>query len=141
MVQVELQIAGGGEPVGSHLAGPDLAGLAAFTLDSRGRVASWPLAAAKLFGLAAGAAAGRDVRDVLLADPGQRALVDQVLAEVASGRVEANRTTSSPSMSVLLVWVPAGSLLNPAGKASTGRSSRMTILVPSAIGATGRIGH
>ena len=59
MVQVELQIAGGGEPVGSHLAGPDLAGLAAFTLDSRGRVASWPLAAAELFGLAAGAA-GRD---------------------------------------------------------------------------------
>jgi serine phosphatase RsbU (regulator of sigma subunit) len=87
LVQVELQIAGGGEPVGSHLAGPDLAGLAAFTLDSRGRVASWPLAAAELFGLAAGAAAGRDVRDVLLADPGQRALVDQVLAEVASGRV------------------------------------------------------
>ena len=73
--------------MGSYLAGPDLAGLAAFTLDSRGRVASWPLAAAELFGLAAGAVAGRDVRDVLLDDPGQRELVDQALAEVASGRV------------------------------------------------------
>src|SRR5260370_9043916 len=85
-VRVELQIAGGGEPVGLHSAGPDLAGLAAFTLDSRGRVASWPLAAIELFGLTAGAAAGRDVRDVLLADPGQRELVDRALAEVAAGR-------------------------------------------------------
>src|SRR5260370_3980556 len=88
-VPVELQIAGGGEPVGLHPAGPDLAGLAAFTLDSRGRVASWPLAAIELFGLTAGAAAGRDVRDVLLADPGQRELVDRALAEVAAGRAPA----------------------------------------------------
>ncbi len=86
-VPVELQIAGEGEPVVSHPAGPDLAGLAAFTLDSGGRVASWPLAAAGLFGWAAGVMTGRDVRDVLLADQGQRELVDQALAEVAAGRV------------------------------------------------------
>src|SRR5260370_1005392 len=82
-VPVELQIAGGGEPVGLHPAGPDLAGLAAFTLDSRGRVASWPLAAIELFGLTAGAAAGRDVRDVPVGGPVARELVGPAAARLA----------------------------------------------------------
>jgi hypothetical protein len=42
---VELPIAGEDEPVTSGARGPDPAGLAAFTLDSRGRVACWPAAA------------------------------------------------------------------------------------------------
>jgi hypothetical protein len=83
---VALQVAGEGQPAASTPDGPDLAGLAAFTLDPGGRVAGWPVAAAELFGLAAGAVAGREVRDVLLADPGQRGLVDQALAEVTAGR-------------------------------------------------------
>ena len=43
-------------------------------------------AAAELFGLAAGTVTGRDLRDVLLADPGQRELAGRALAEVAAGR-------------------------------------------------------
>jgi hypothetical protein len=62
-------------------------------------VASWPLAAAELFGLAAGAVTGHDVRDVLLADPGQRELVDQALAEAASGRDENPPMTARSAMS------------------------------------------
>jgi serine phosphatase RsbU (regulator of sigma subunit) len=83
---VELQIAGEDEPVASGARGPGPAGLAAFTLDSRGRVACWPAAAAELFGLVAGTVTGRDLRDVLLAGPGQRELVGRALAEVATGR-------------------------------------------------------
>jgi serine phosphatase RsbU (regulator of sigma subunit) len=86
-VAEELQVAGEGEPVISGDRGPDLADIAAFTLDFQGRVASWPVTAARLFGLAAAAVAGRDVRDVLLADPDHRYLADQALAEVAAGRV------------------------------------------------------
>ncbi len=82
---VELQIAGEDEPVASGARGPDPAGLAAFTLDSGGRVACWPAAAAELFGLAAGAVTGRDLRDVL-AGPGERELAGRALAEVAAGR-------------------------------------------------------
>jgi serine phosphatase RsbU (regulator of sigma subunit) len=87
-VAVDLQIAGEGEPVVRGAPGPDLVGLAAFTLDSGGRVACWPEAAVKLFGLAAAAVTGLDVRDVLLAGPGQREWAGQALAEaVAAGRV------------------------------------------------------
>jgi serine phosphatase RsbU (regulator of sigma subunit) len=66
--------------------GPGLAGLAAFTLDSGGRVAAWPEAAARLFGRPAQAVTGQDVRDVLLVGPGQRELAGEALAEVAAGR-------------------------------------------------------
>jgi serine phosphatase RsbU (regulator of sigma subunit) len=108
-VQVELQIAGGGEPAVSPPGGLGLTGLAAFTLDEQGRVVSWPVAASALFGLGGDAVIGRDVRDVLLAvsasggrppqtpptdhretdhrETGHRELVDRALAEIAAGRV------------------------------------------------------
>jgi hypothetical protein len=66
---------------------PDLAGLATFTLDSRGRVTSWSVTATRLFGHPAAAVAGRDVCDVLMTGPGQRELVSLALSEVAAGRV------------------------------------------------------
>jgi serine phosphatase RsbU (regulator of sigma subunit) len=81
-----LPIAGEGESAGPGARGPGLAGFAGFTLDSRGRVACWPAAAAGLFGLTAGVVTGRDMRDVLLAGPGQRDLADRALGEVAAGR-------------------------------------------------------
>ena len=66
---------------------PDLAGLATFTLDPRGRVTSWSVTATRLFGHPTAAVAGRDVCDVLMTGPGQRELVTLALAEVADGRV------------------------------------------------------
>jgi serine phosphatase RsbU (regulator of sigma subunit) len=86
-IPVESQIAGDGKPVLPRRRGPDLAGLAAFTLDSRGRVAAWPVTAARLFGHPASAVTGQDVRDVLMTGPGQRELAGEALAEVAAGRV------------------------------------------------------
>jgi hypothetical protein len=65
--------------------GPDLAGLAAFTLDSAGRVTSWPVSAGRLFGHPAPAVTGRHVCDVLMTSPGQRELTADALAEVAAG--------------------------------------------------------
>src|ERR1035438_2141444 len=49
--------------------GPDLAGLAAFTLDSGGRVTSWPASAERLFGHPAPSVTGQDVRAVLMTGP------------------------------------------------------------------------
>lgn len=66
---------------------PDLAGLAAFMLDSRGHVTSWSVTATALFGRPAGAVVGHDVCDVLMTGPGQRQLVRHALAEVAAGRI------------------------------------------------------
>ena len=66
---------------------PDLAGLATFTLDPRGRVTSWSATAIRLFGHPTAAVAGRDVCDVLMTGPGQRELVNLALAKVAAGRV------------------------------------------------------
>jgi hypothetical protein len=66
---------------------PDLAGLAAVTLDADGRVVSWSVTATALFGHPAGDAVGRDVCDVLMTGPGQRELVAGALAEAAAGRV------------------------------------------------------
>jgi len=66
---------------------PDLAGLAAFTLDPGGRIVSWSVTATALFGHQAHAAIGHDVCDVLMTGPGQRELVGHALAEVAAGRV------------------------------------------------------
>jgi len=86
-IPVESQIAGDGRRALPRPRGPDLAGPAAFTLDSRGRVASWPLTAARLFGQAAQSVVGQDVRDVLMTAPGQRELAGEALAEVAAGRV------------------------------------------------------
>jgi len=66
---------------------PDLAGLAAFTLDPGGRIVSWSVTATALFSKQAHAAIGHDVCDVLMTGPGQRELVGHALAEVAAGRV------------------------------------------------------
>jgi serine phosphatase RsbU (regulator of sigma subunit) len=66
---------------------PDLADLATFTLDPKGRVTSWSVTAARMFGHQARGTVGRDVCDVLLTGPGQRDLVNRALAEVAAGRV------------------------------------------------------
>jgi hypothetical protein len=66
---------------------PDLADLAAFTLDPDGRVVSWSNSAAALFGTQPHTAIGRDVCEVLMTGPGQRELVGHALAEVAAGRV------------------------------------------------------
>jgi serine phosphatase RsbU (regulator of sigma subunit) len=65
---------------------PDLAGLAAFTLDAAGRVAAWSVTATRLFGHPARAVAGQHVCDVLMTGPGHRQLVAHALAEAAAGR-------------------------------------------------------
>ena len=85
--------------------------MAAFTLDSGGRVVSWPLSAERLFGHPTSAVAGRDVCDVLMTGPGQRELAGEALAEVAAGRV----WTATMSMAfaggsgpVAVRWEPLG---------------------------------
>ena len=85
--------------------------MAAFTLDSGGRVVSWPLSAERLFGHPSSAVAGRDVCDVLMTGPGQRELAGEALAEVAAGRV----WTATMSMAfaggsgpVAVRWEPLG---------------------------------
>lgn len=67
--------------------GPDLAGLAVFTLTQAGQVASWSVTAARLFGYSADQVTGKNICDVLLTGPGQRKLVKQALADVHGGRV------------------------------------------------------
>ena len=83
---VESQIRGD-KPVAARPHGPDLAELAAFTLDSEGLVASWSVTAERLFGHPAGAAVGTEVCDVVMAGQGQCQLLRGALAEVAAGRV------------------------------------------------------
>jgi hypothetical protein len=80
-------MAGDSRPVLPRRRGPDLAGLAAFTLDPSGLVDSWPVTAERLFGHPARAVTGRDIRDVLLTGPGQREMAREALAQVARGRV------------------------------------------------------
>ena len=86
-MESESQVSGDGRPRLPRRREPNLAGLATFTLDSAGRVATWSLTATRVFGHPVGAVAGRHVCDVLLTSPGQRQLADQALAEVAAGRV------------------------------------------------------
>jgi Stage II sporulation protein E (SpoIIE)/GAF domain/PAS fold len=66
--------------------GPDLAGLAVFTLDPAGRVSAWSVTAQRLLGRPAASALGRPVADVLPAgqDGGER--LAGALAEVTAGR-------------------------------------------------------
>jgi serine phosphatase RsbU (regulator of sigma subunit) len=78
---------GDGQPVLPRRREPDLADLAAFTLDPGGRVVSWSVTATALFSRPPHAAIGRNVCDVLMTGPGQRELVGHALAEVAAGRV------------------------------------------------------
>jgi hypothetical protein len=66
---------------------PDLTSLAAFTLDTWGKVTSWSVTATRLYGHPPQSVLGRDVRDVLIHGPGQRDLVDHALSETAAGRV------------------------------------------------------
>jgi hypothetical protein len=86
-IPVESLIAGKDRRGLPRRRGPDLTGLAAFVLDSGGRVVSWPVTAARLFGHPAQAVTGQDVRDVLMTGPGQRELIGEALAAAASGRV------------------------------------------------------
>jgi PAS domain S-box-containing protein len=66
---------------------PDLSGMAAFSVNLRGQVISWPPTAATLFGYPAQAVIGHDVCDVLMTGPGHRELAEHALSEVAVGRV------------------------------------------------------
>jgi len=66
---------------------PDLADLAAFTLDSGGQITSWPATASRMFGHQARDVASRHICDVLMTGPGQRDLVNRAMAEVAAGHV------------------------------------------------------
>ena len=84
---VESQTAQDGEVGLPRRREPDLAGLAAFTLDRAGRVVSWSVTATTLFGLTAGEVGGRDVCDVLMTGPGQRQHVRYALDQVAAGQV------------------------------------------------------
>ncbi len=91
--------------------GPDLAGLAAFTLDSQGRVSSWPVSAERFFGHPAAAVTGRDVCDVLMTGPGQRELAGEALAEVTAGRVwsaTVSMAFAGGSGPVAIRWEPLG---------------------------------
>lgn len=81
------QLAGDGGPVRPGRPEPDLAGVAVFTLDPAGRIASWSVTAARLFGWAADDVTGRDVGDVLLTGAGHQDLVAAAMAEVAAGRI------------------------------------------------------
>jgi GAF domain-containing protein len=80
-------IAGEGKPPLPRRHEADLAGLATFILDGRGRVTAWPVTAAGQFGRPAAEVTGRDVCDVLMTGPGQRDLVRHALAETAAGRI------------------------------------------------------
>jgi serine phosphatase RsbU (regulator of sigma subunit) len=86
-IVAELQMTGDGLLGLPRRREPDLAGLAAVTLDRAGRVVSWSVTATALFGHEERAVLGHDVCDVLMTGPGQRELVARALAEVAAGRL------------------------------------------------------
>jgi hypothetical protein len=86
-IPVDSQTARGGKAGLPRRREPDLAGLASFALDPKGRVRSWSVTATALFGHPARAVLGQNVCDVLMTGPGQRQLVRRALAEVAAGRV------------------------------------------------------
>ena len=76
--------------------GPDLTGLAVFTVDAEGRVGSWSVTAELLFAQPADRAVGRHVADVLPAGEGQRDLIAAALAEADAGRTWAGSLPTSP---------------------------------------------
>jgi serine phosphatase RsbU (regulator of sigma subunit) len=92
-IPVEPHIAGvglsapPGPPEPPEPRGPDLAGLATFTLDAQGRVATWTVAAARLFGCTARAIVGQDMCEALLPGTGHAQLLRQALGEARAGRV------------------------------------------------------
>jgi len=88
VVVSQVGAGGGAFPAGSAgPAGPALTGLAVFTLTPTGHVASWSVTAARLFGIPAAVALGRDLREVLLTSAGQRELLHRALARTAAGLV------------------------------------------------------
>ena len=109
-IPVTSRMAGDHGPALPRRRGPDLAALAAFTLDSGGRVTSWPASAERLFGHPAPAVTGQQVLDVLMTGPGQRELAGEAVAEVAAGRA-GPRPSAWPSPAngpVALRWEPLG---------------------------------
>ena len=92
--------------------GPDLTGLAVFTVDAGGRVASWSVTAELLFAQPADRAAGRHVADVLPAGDGQRDLLAAALAEADAGRTWSGTLPAAPGVAgsgtgpVALHWEP-----------------------------------
>jgi serine phosphatase RsbU (regulator of sigma subunit) len=82
---------------GDDGAGPeraaDPAGVAAFTLDPSGAVASWSVTAEQLFGRAAGEVTGRDIWPLLLARADHQERIRRGLAEVAAGRAWSGSVT------------------------------------------------
>ena len=98
-----------------------LGDLCAFTVDSAGRVTSWPDSAARLSGRPAEAIVGHDVREVLLTGPGQRELARRALTEVAAGRVWTGTATGGclGDCRVVMRWEPLGS---PAASGEQGRA-------------------
>jgi serine phosphatase RsbU (regulator of sigma subunit) len=86
-IPVEPHVAGVGLPVPAGPRRPDLAGLATFTLDGQGRVATWTAAAARLFGCTARAIVGQDVCEALMPGTGHAPLLGQALSEAHAGRV------------------------------------------------------
>ena len=84
---VDAQLAEYGRPRLPRRRDPNLAGLATFTLEATGLIATWSMTATRVFGQPATAVAGRHLCDILLTGPGQRQLADHALAEVAAGRV------------------------------------------------------
>ena len=114
---MEPQTAGAGEPGLPRRREPDLAGLATFMLDARGRVVSWSVTATAVFGRPAGAVIGRDVCDVLMTGPGQRKLVRHALAEVAANRVW-TATVAADGLGegrFAIRWEPVSGLAEPTG--------------------------
>ncbi|MGP7998967.1 MAG: PP2C family protein-serine/threonine phosphatase [Streptosporangiaceae bacterium] len=103
------QIAGDGGPAA------DPAGVAAFTLDRSGAVASWSVTAEQLFGRAAGDVAGRDVWPLLLARADHQERVRHGLAEAAAGRPWSGVVTLTPDCGGGQLAVHCERLAGPGG--------------------------
>jgi hypothetical protein len=86
-IPVEPHVAGVGLSAPPGPRSPDLAGLATFTLDAQGRVATWTVAAARLFGCTARAIVGQDACEALMPGKGHAQLLRQALGEARAGRV------------------------------------------------------
>jgi serine phosphatase RsbU (regulator of sigma subunit) len=86
-IPVEPHTVGVGRSAAPGPRGPDLAGLATFTLDAQGRVATWTSAAARLFGCPARAIVGQDMCEALIPGNGHTPLLRHALGEARAGRV------------------------------------------------------
>ncbi|HEY9244366.1 MAG TPA: SpoIIE family protein phosphatase [Streptosporangiaceae bacterium] len=74
----------------------DPAGVAAFTLNAAGAVASWSVTAEQLFGRGADEVAGRDIWPLLLARAEHQDRIRRGLAEAAAGRAWSGSVTLTP---------------------------------------------